>query len=280
MVHQEYSWKSKDGTTLFGQCWMPDKQPHALINYVHGFMDHSTRFTGWAERLCNAGYAVAAIDLRGHGRSEGRRGYARHFSLYLQDIHTLCENSQALFPDCSSVLYGHSLGGNLVANFLISENPLPKAAIISSPWFTLTRKPPLFQQLMASMVRYTLPGLRVKSTLDPEGLSHNRQVVSQYNSDPLVHHSILPRLFFEIEHYGIKASQSIYKINLPLLVMHGNADPITSFKQTAGFVRNAGRNTTFKEWPAGYHEIHNEPNEAEVFNYLLNWLNNRNFVRS
>src|SRR5512145_3170684 len=280
MVHQEYSWKSKDGTTLFGQSWKPDKQPYALINYIHGFMDHSSRFATWANRLCDNGYAVAAIDLRGHGRSEGRRGYARNFSCYLQDIHTLCENSQLLFPGCSPVLYGHSLGGNLVVNYLINENPLPKSAVISSPWFTLTHKPPIFQYLMAELVRYVLPGLCVKSTLDPEGLSHSREVVSLYKSDPLVHHSILPRLFFQIEHYGILASQSIYKINIPLLVMHGDADPITSFRQTGGFVRNADSRTIFKEWPGGYHELHNEPNEPEVFNYLLNWLNNQNFVRS
>ncbi|MFO7370443.1 MAG: alpha/beta hydrolase [Bacteroidales bacterium] len=280
MVHQEYSWKSTDGTTLYGQSWKPGKPPRALINYVHGFMDHSSRFTNWAGRLCNAGYAVAAIDLRGHGRSEGRRGYARNFSFYIQDIHTLCENSRVLFPECSPVLYGHSLGGNLVANFLIGENPLPQAAVISSPWFTLTQKPPLVKYLMAVMARYLLPGLTVKSDLDPDALSRDPDVVSSYNSDPLVHHAILPRLFFEIEHFGIIASQSIYKINIPLLVMHGNADRITSFRQTADFVRNAGRHTTFKQWPGAYHELHNEPHEQEVFNYLLSWLNNRNFVRS
>lgn len=278
MVHQEYSWKSKDGTTLFGQSWMPGKQPRALINYVHGFMDHSSRFRNWAGRLCNNGYGITAIDLRGHGRSEGRRGYAADFSCYLQDIHTLCENSQILFPGCSSVLYGHSLGGNLVTNYLISENPLPKAAVISSPWFTLTYKPPLVKYLMAGMLRFLLPGLTVKSDIEAEGLSRDQDVVNSYNSDPLVHHAILPRLFFEIEQYGKRASQSIYKINIPLLVMHGNADRITSFRQTADFVRNAGKCTTFKQWPGAYHELHNELHEQEVFNYLLNWLNNQNFV--
>ncbi len=280
MVHQEYSWKSKDGTTLYGQSWAPGKPPRAQINYVHGFMDHSSRFANWAGRFCDAGYAVAAIDLRGHGRSEGRRGYAANFSCYLQDIQTLCENSRVLFPECSMVLYGHSLGGNLVANYLLSENQLPKAAVISSPWFTLTQKPPLFKYLMAGLVRYLLPGLTVKSDLDPDALSRDQDVVSLYNSDPLVHHSILPRLYFEIEHYGMKASQSIYKINIPLLVMHGNADRITSFKQTASIVRNAGCRTTFKQWPGAYHELHNELHEQVIFNYQLSWLNNQNLGHS
>ena len=96
-----------------------------------------------------------------------------------------------------------------------------------------------------------------------------RQVVDEYLHDPLVHNSILPRLFFEIEQNGIKASRSIYKINIPLLVMHGTADRITSFRQTRNFVMNAGNLTTFKEWPGAYHELHNDANEKEVFNFLL-----------
>ena len=83
----------------------------------------------------------------------------------------------------------------------------------------------------------------------------------------------MPRLFFEIEENGKKAARSIYKINIPILVMQGTADPITSFKLTAEFVRNAGSHTTFREWPGAFHELHNETNETEVFAFVHQWLN-------
>jgi alpha-beta hydrolase superfamily lysophospholipase len=79
-------------------------------------------------------------------------------------------------------------------------------------------------------------------------------------------------LFFEIEANGQKASRSIYKINIPMLVMHGSADPITSFRQTRDFVLNAGCLTRFKAWPGRLHELHNDTGEEEVFAYLLDWL--------
>jgi alpha-beta hydrolase superfamily lysophospholipase len=118
-----------------------------------------------------------------------------------------------------------------------------------------------------------MPGLLIKSDLDAEDLSHDKKVVEDYLRDPLVHNSILPRLFFDIEQHGIRASKSIYKINIPLLVMHGTADRIASYKQTRNFVMNAGYLTTFKVWPGDYHELHNDTDEKEVFDFLLQWLN-------
>jgi len=273
MVHHQYSWKTGDGITLYGQSWMPDSIPRAIINYVHGFKDHSGRFEKWAVRFTENGYGVMAVDLRGHGRSEGRRGYAAGFKSYLMDTRVLRQQAAELFGDIPHILYGHSLGGNIVANYLISEDFLPKAAIITSPWFTLAFKPSLFSLAVANILRFTMPGLLIKSDLDAEDLSHDKKVVEDYLRDPLVHNSILPRLFFDIEQHGIRASKSIYKINIPLLVMHGTADRIASYKQTRNFVMNAGYLTTFKVWPGDYHELHNDTDEKEVFDFLLQWLN-------
>jgi alpha-beta hydrolase superfamily lysophospholipase len=273
MIHREYHWKSFDNLALYGQSWMPDGLPRAVINYVHGFKDHSGRFEKWALLLANNGYGVIAIDLRGHGRSEGRRGYAPRFDCYIKDVHVLRQRSVEMYGSYPHILYGHSLGGNIAANYLISENLLPAAAVISSPWFTLAVKPPLFKMAVAYAVRFLAPGLTVRSDLEAKGLSHDKEVVEQYLHDPLVHNSILPRLFFEIEYNGIKASKSIYKINIPLLVMHGTDDRITSFRKTCSFVMNAGSQTTFKAWPGSYHELHNDTDEKEVFGFLLQWLN-------
>jgi alpha-beta hydrolase superfamily lysophospholipase len=280
MVRHEYTWESYDQLKLFGQSWIPHKKPKAVINLVHGFKDHSGRFEKWAIRFAGSGYAVIAVDLRGHGRSGGRRGYAPGFNSYLKDVNVLRQQSVNLFGDIPHVLYGHSLGGNIVVNYMITEDLQPQLAIVTSPWFTLTSKPSSFRLILAQTVRYILPGLLVKSSLDPDGLSRDKKVVDEYLSDPLVHDSILPRLFFEIENFGDKASRSIYKINVPLLVMHGSDDPITSVKLTRNFVMNAGMLTTYKEWPDAYHELHNDIIGQEVFDYVLDWLDQKLKVKS
>jgi alpha-beta hydrolase superfamily lysophospholipase len=143
---------------------------------------------------------------------------------------------------------------------------------VASPWFTLAVRPNGFKLATAQMVRFLLPGLLFRSNLDATFLSRDPAVIEQYLHDPLVHNSILPKLFFEIEQNGLKASRSIFKINIPLLVMHGTADQITSCRKTRDFVMNAGKLTTFKEWPGAFHELHNEPIEQEVFTFLLQWL--------
>jgi alpha-beta hydrolase superfamily lysophospholipase len=273
MIHNEYNWKGNDGIMLYGQSWMPDHHPEVVINYVHGFKDHSGRFENWAVRLVENGYGVIAIDLRGHGHSEGRRGYAKEFHRYIDDVNVLLRKSRELFEKAYPVLYGHSLGGNIVANFLMTQKTLPRAAVITSPWFTLAIPPSWFKMAMAYIVRYLLPSVLVKSDLDVHYLSRDPEVVEEYIHDPLVHNLIRPKLFIEIEQHGLKASRSIYKINIPLLVMHGTGDKITSYKQTRNFVMNAGSLTTFKDWPGAYHELHNDLSEKEVFEYLLGWLN-------
>jgi alpha-beta hydrolase superfamily lysophospholipase len=273
MNHQKYTWESIDGLHLFGQSWMPDNKPKAVIDYVHGFRDHSGRFEKWALQLTENGYGLVAIDLRGHGRSSGRRGCAESFDKYLDDVQVLCHNSNNIFNNIQHILYGQSLGGNIVTNYLLSGKQLPSAAIITSPWFTLASSPPLIKLLLARTFRFLAPGMTVKSDLDANSLSRDKKVVEEYLNDPLVHNSILPRLFFEIEENGLKASRCIYKINLPLLVMHGTSDRITSLSQTLNFVMNAGNLTTFKEWSGYYHELHNDTGAADVFSFLLNWLN-------
>lgn len=275
MVHQEYYWQSDDSVRLYGQSWMPDHRPRAVINYIHGFKDHGSRFEKWATRFAGNGIGVMAVDLRGHGRSDGRRGYAAGFGSYLKDVRVLRQQTLHMYGDVPHFLYGHSLGGNIVTNYLISGDLLPGAAVITSPWFALSAPTPLFKMIMARIVRYLLPGVTVKSDLDAAGLSHDPAVIRDYCSDPLVHNAILPRLFFEIADQGLKASRSIYKINMPILVMHGSDDPITSVKHTRDFVMNAGAMTAYREWPGAYHELHNELQEEEVFEVVLQWMNLR-----
>jgi alpha-beta hydrolase superfamily lysophospholipase len=114
-----------------------------------------------------------------------------------------------------------------------------------------------------------LPGVLVKSDLDADMLSVTAGgmiILTRWcttDAAPPV---------LRVEKQGMKASQSIYKINVPLLVMHGSGDQITSVKQTRNFVRNAGNRTIYKEWPGYYHELHNDTGAGEVFSFLLDWL--------
>ncbi|MDP4226692.1 MAG: alpha/beta hydrolase, partial [Bacteroidota bacterium] len=94
MLHQEYTWRAFDNTKLFAQSWQTKEKPKVVINLIHGLGEHSGRYSQWSEWFQNQNCAVLAFDLRGHGRSEGKRGYTPSYQHLMKDIDLLLKKSQ------------------------------------------------------------------------------------------------------------------------------------------------------------------------------------------
>ncbi len=272
MEHTENCWKSFDGVKLFAQTWFASDKPKAIINLIHGSGEHCSRYAFWAQKLAEHGYTVRSYDIRGHGRSEGKRGYSSGYSKLFKDLEYFIDKGREEFPGLPIYLYGHSFGGNLVLNYAMQYNSPVNGLIVTSPWFELVRKYSRIKVLLATLLSNIFPGFMVNMRLKAEDISRDLREVHNYRNDPLVHDKISIRLVLQIMEAGRKASMSIYKINIPLLVMHGNSDNITSCKASRNFVRNASDRTTYIEWEGGYHELHNDLNRDEVFESLLAWL--------
>jgi len=273
MVHNEYLWKAKDRTTIYGQCWQPDTEPVAIINLIHGLGEHSSRYEHWATRFTEEGYAVVSIDYRGHGKSGGKKGHAANYKKLMNDITLLNRKSAALFPEIPVILYGHSLGGNLAINYVMRNTTRKFAAlIVTSPWLKLARKPPKIQILAAKIIDRIFPSLTQSNGLSPKHLTHDEHVVKTYKDDPLVHNRISVHLFLEVNNAAKFALKSIYKINIPFLLMHGSKDKITSHLASQIFVENTSKKTTFKLWEGMFHELHNETENDKVFRFIHHWL--------
>lgn len=273
MVHNEYWWKAKDKTKIYGQCWCPDTDPVAIINLIHGLGEHSSRYEQWASRFVDEGYAVVSIDFRGHGRSGGKKGHSPNYNKLMGDITLLKNKSAALFPGLPVVLYGHSLGGNLAINYVMrNKSGKYSALIVTSPWLKLTRMPPKIQLFAAKIIDRIFPSMTQSNGLSPVHLTHDENVVDAYRNDPLVHNRISVHLFLEVNNAAKYALKSIYKINLPFLLMHGSKDKITSHQASQNFVENTSKKTTFKLWEGMFHELHNETEKDKVFHFIHHWL--------
>jgi alpha-beta hydrolase superfamily lysophospholipase len=273
MEHSEMFWKSSDGLKLFSQTWLPGSQPKAVINLVHGFGEHSGRYAGWARSLTEDGYIVRSFDLRGHGYSDGKKGYASNYNKLINDLSIFLDSGKELYPSLPAFLYGHSFGGNLVLNYIIQSTVNVSGIIVSSPWLELKFKPSPIKLLLGNLLKSIMPGAIFRTGLKAEIVSRDLRVVHSYRNDELVHDKISLRLFSQITENGLKASRSIYKINVPLLVMHGNGDELTSCKASREFVRNASEKTTYVEWEGGYHELHNDIDKDRVLETVVGWLN-------
>ncbi|NOQ23938.1 MAG: alpha/beta fold hydrolase [Bacteroidales bacterium] len=275
MNYKSTAYASFDGMKLSGYIWEPKESPKAIINLVHGFGEYSERYDQWAMRFTEKGFLVHAIDYRGHGRSDGRRGHVSKFDDFLNDIDVLVKESKKLYPELPQYIYGHSLGGNIVTNYILKREHEFKGAIISSPWYKLSFELSAFMLFIARIMNKIYPKFTQKSTLELKALSHDKDIVDSYITDALVHEKISARMFFEIYKAGDWVLKSADKINLPLLIQHGNDDNVTSYKASKEFAEKGidlNKDVTYKEWPGLYHELHNELEKDEVFEFILNWL--------
>jgi acylglycerol lipase len=271
MKFEEVYLKSFDKLELYTKSWVPNELPIGVIILIHGLGEHINRYNHWAKRFTNEGWVVVGFDLRGHGHSEGRRGNGNYIS-HLNDIDTVFAHAQNLFGDIPKILYGHSMGGNLALGYEITRKPNIDRLVVTSPWLQLFNPPPLPVVLMSKMVIRTFPTFTTSNGLNPKLISRDKKVCDDYHHDPLVHNKISASTFLQMQEWAAFILKNKHKINVPLLLMHGSADRITSWNGSQLFALETSENTHLKIWPDCYHELHNELCNDEVFNYISNWL--------
>lgn len=274
MIHSEYNWKSFDGLNYYAQMWSNNNKPKAIISLIHGIGEHSSRYEDWAKYFVSNDFFVLTFDYRGHGKSEGKRGHIPNYEASMKDIDLIIDKSNEMFPDIPKFLYGHSLGGNFVINYLISRKNINiYGAIVTSPWLKLAFNPPKTQLKLAKLLKNIFPSYTQSSGLKVEHISRDSNVVEKYKTDSLVHKKISIQLFIDAYQKGLFAYQNATKVDKPILLLHGNSDNITSHKASYEFSRKNIKKITFKLWEGCYHELHNEINKVEVADFIITWVN-------
>ena len=272
MKYTEFKFKTFDELQLFGQIWQPEGQSRAVVCLIHGLGEHSGRYVHVTDSLTQAGYILISFDLRGHGKSEGPRGHTPSYEALMNDISSLLEVAKQQFPQLSFFLYGHSLGGNLVLNYILRRQPQFKGVVVTAPWLRLAFEPPAFKIILGKITNQLFPAFSQKNGLDTKVLSHDTEVVHAYENDPLIHDHISARMFIGIYQSAQWALEHASEFSLPLLLMHGGDDKIISVEASREFVDKVNGNCTFKIWDGFYHEIHNEPEKEKVFKFMVDWL--------
>ena len=276
MNHFEWSW-TQEGEKFFAQGWNPP-QTKGVVCIIHGFNEHSTRYEHVAERLCNAGYAVLTYDEFGHGRTTGKRGHAPSYEALLDSVKIILDEAETRFTGVKKYLWGHSMGGGIVVNYLLQRNPNINGAIATDPLFKLAFDPPAFKVFLARMMKSIYPKFTENANLDSDAISRDKEEVRKYNTDPYNHGKITAGMFFGFYNAGKWALAHASELKTPLLLMHGTADRLTSCKATEEFAANAPKNLiTLKLWEGFYHELHNEPEpyRTQAINFMIQWMNDR-----
>ena len=269
--HKEYTIRTTDRIKLYSQTWSNGNIPRALVCLIHGLGDHSSRFDEWARLFVKQGFAVTAFDLRGNGKSEGKRGHASYEHL-LNDIGLFVKESKKLFPKIPVILYGHSLGGALAINYTIKKQPKIAGLLTTSPWLKLYYQPAAYLLYAGKVLNHIAPSYTFKSGLTREDFNGTQVSDNVVTEDFLLHNRISVKLFFEANKYGNYALRNIYKINVPFLIIYGKDDKISSYKSCAEYVSNTGEKTKLKVFENCNHNMHIGENSLKVYKHILKWI--------
>ncbi|UJR22332.1 hypothetical protein I4U23_025394 [Adineta vaga] len=278
----EFTLISFDGLRLAGYDWKPRQKrrsPRAVIILLHGLAEYSGRYEHVAQFYNDNDIAVVSMDLRGHGLSEGQHVYIPTNESMFADIDLLIDEARYRYPSCPAILYGHSMGGNLALSYTLdrysdSNNKCPyQAVIVSSPWIRLARllQPPRpLNALIRSFCRLN-PQMKVPLRFNPRIITRDENIVNAYHDDPLIRRSATLSLARQIGGMATMLDRTACTFHIPVLIQHGSADSLTSHNASSKFA-NRGKNIQFKSWPNCYHELHNEPERDEIFEFTLNWI--------
>jgi acylglycerol lipase len=268
---EEWTLRGGGGLELFAQSWLPEGAARDVVVIAHGYGEHGGRYGNVVDRLVPLGFAVHAIDHRGHGRSGGPRGLVDRMATVIDDLHLFVDRVRTRHGRTKVKLIGHSMGGSVAFGYALKHQGDLSGLILSGPAVGPTVLGS--QGLVLRLLSAVAPRLGVV-TLPAEGVSRDPAVVRAYVDDPLVHHGKVPartaaELTFSAQPYLERAPQ----ITVPTLIQHGTADALVPADANAGVYAAIGaQDKTIRLYDGLAHEIYNEPEMAEVIGDLVAWL--------
>ncbi|MFZ4545178.1 MAG: alpha/beta hydrolase [Saprospiraceae bacterium] len=244
----------------------------AILLIVHGLGEHGARYKHVASFFNARGISVITLDLRGHGKSEGKRGYVPKFESFLEDLDLMIKWIKENYPSIPLFLYGHSMGGCIVLSYLVNKKPVLQGVIATSAFITLSFQPNVLLLTLGKIMNLIYPAFTQANQLLVEHISRDPKVVEAYKNDPLVHQQLSSALGIGMLEEGKRLSEFKGNIETPLLLTHGTADKITSMEGSKMFFEHTTGDRTLKLWEGLYHETHNEPEQNEVLLYTYQWI--------
>jgi len=268
--------KGQGNLNLFYQGYLPTGKSKAILLIVHGLAEHSGRYMNVVDYFVPKGYAIYGFDQRGHGQSEGIRGYVEKFPYYTDDLKTFFDIVRSKHSGDKIFIVGHSVGATIAITYSLCYKNEFAGLILSGATVKPGSSISPLKIMLARFLSIVTPKIGV-DIIDASAVSRDQTVVNAYINDKLVYRGkIRARLGAEL----IKAMQMLPKqmseVHLPVLIMHGTDDRLSNPEGSQLFYeRISSRDKTLKFYDGFYHEIFNEPGRKQVFSDMGEWLATR-----
>tara|TARA_S200000501_G_scaffold140703_1_gene133020 strand:- start:39 stop:881 length:843 start_codon:yes stop_codon:yes gene_type:complete len=263
---------TRDGINLHVEAMTID-HPLGVVCIIHGLGEHIGRYQHVMHSLNDSKFNVYGIDLRGHGKSGGLKGHAPDLISLINDIEEFLKIVRAENLYLPLFLFGHSMGGNLVLNYVLRDNSKELSGfIVSAPWIKLAFKLPRWKKQLGHLMARIAPKIRQPNGLNSIHLSKNPEVKKQYDQDPLVNFKISAGLFSTVNYGAAYLIKHQNEIKLSGFIFHGKLDAIIDHKSTMKFALGNPDKIKWKLWESVFHEAHNDLEQKEVIKEWIDWM--------
>lgn len=307
MKKKNYSIPSCDGkTALHVICRIPDSEPKAVIQIIHGMVEYIERYEDFAKFLTDQGYVVFGHDHLGHGQSVtsienwGYVADSRPADALIRDIHRVRSAAQSLYPDLPYYMLGHSMGSYLLRRYLSlkaeglkgaiivgtgQENDVTTTAGLSMISAMAKAKGWHHRSLKIRDMTYTAP----YKIYDLNGIDKSNswicsdpEIMEKYYSDPRCTFTFTLKgyeaLLATVRYVNQKRNINKIPKDLPILLVSGELDPVGNLGKGVKYVYNKYVEAGIKDiechlFPDMRHEILNEPAHSEVYSFIQDWIN-------
>lgn len=267
--------ETTDGVLLHAHRWAPASPPRVEAILLHGYGEHAGRYEHAASVWNDLGVGVTAVDLRGHGRSAGRRGYVERFTDYHRDADALLARARADAGDRPVVVFGHSMGGLLAAHWLIARGLDGIAGLaLSSPYMGLAFPVPAYKLALGRLLSRLRPTFALPSGLTGDDVARDPDIARTYDHDPLNLKTATARWFTEAEGAMEEVFRGAHRLRLPTLLLFGGADRVASPSANERLGKALPNSPTAERLPGAFHEILNEPQprRTEIARRYGEWM--------
>jgi alpha-beta hydrolase superfamily lysophospholipase len=276
LTRAEHAFDGVDDVRIVYDVWTPDTTPRGVVILSHGLGEHARRYDHVVARFGREGLITYALDHRGHGRSAGKRVLVRDISEYTGDFASLVGIAAKEHPGLTRIVLGHSMGGGIVFAYGVEHPDDYHLMVLSGPAVAAQLAVSPLLGRVAKAMGTIAPGLPLQA-LDSSAVSRDQAVVDAYNADPLVYHGKIPggvaRALLAV---GETMPQRAPSLTVPLLVVHGSEDRLIPVEGSRRLVDAVGSSDVeLKIYPGLYHEVFNEPEQEQVLDDVVSWINAR-----
>ena len=262
---------SADGPKLSYRAW-PKPGAEVTFAVVHGLGDHARRYERFAQAMTRYGFGTFAVDLRGHGKSAGRRGHVDKWAQWTDDVAAFVAYVEGIAGG-EVVPLGHSFGGAaLLSTVLEHKLSNTKRFVLSSPALRLKVRVPALKLTLGKAASKVLPRLTLNNEVDPKTLSRIPEVVEAYRTDPLVHNKISLRMYSAWTDACTRIFEHAGEITLPFLILAGTDDRLIDPAGSKELHQLDPSVSEVRLLEGRYHEPFNDLDNEEVFSVIAHWL--------